>query len=153
VGSVHVLLKFLQAKLSANSAPTFFTAASSLPSSGPSPLRPVPGPPLGLSLFFAFVGARHSVPGTPAILYIAGLAEGVAMELSFGPLKRLLGKRSIPGWILFFGVFLWRRISDWQSIEWLLAHLFRKTGPMTEHPNMITIALFVASLIENGVAE
>lgn len=61
--------------------------------------------------------------------------------------KALFKKRSIPGWILFAFSFLWRRLADWQNIEWLGKHAVPKTWPKTvPHPNYVTMTLFFTGL-------
>jgi hypothetical protein len=63
------------------------------------------------------------------------------MKLDFENLKKLASKRTIPGWIVWILIFVWRRLADIQTLQWLggskLLHW---------HPDLVNVLLFVSGL-------
>jgi hypothetical protein len=68
------------------------------------------------------------------------------MEICWDRLKMLLKKRSIGGWVLWALAIGWKRLSDWQNVEWLASHLLPKGWPKAV-PHPVTIALIVGGFI------
>src|SRR6266403_1422863 len=72
------------------------------------------------------------------------------MKLHLDRLKQLVKKRSIFGWILFVFGFGWRRLGDWQSVEWLADHLpfTRLVKAMVHfHPDYVSIGILGAAFV------
>src|SRR5208282_4066317 len=75
--------------------------------------------------------------------------EGTILDAHPKRLKQLFKKRSIGAWIALILGSLWRRLGDWQSVEWLGQHLLPKgwgQKVLTFHPNSITVALVIVGL-------
>lgn len=66
------------------------------------------------------------------------------MDIHWDRMKLLVKKRSIGGWlILIVGIF-WKRLGDWQNVEWLANHLLPKTWPkIMLHADSVTVILIV----------
>src|SRR5260370_37894014 len=66
------------------------------------------------------------------------------MHIHLNRLKLLLKTRSTFGWLLWILAGSWKRLGDWQNVEWLGNHLLPKAWPNAMlHPNYITVGFII----------
>ncbi len=69
------------------------------------------------------------------------------MDIHSDRLRLLVKKRSIGGWIFWLLAASWKRLGDWQNVEWLGNHLLPKTWHKPiPHSDYITVGLVVGGL-------
>jgi hypothetical protein len=69
------------------------------------------------------------------------------MEVHFDRLKKLVKAKSVGGWLLVLAGIFWRRLGDWQTVEWLGQH-WPKSWPRTMPPfSHNTIFLFIGAFV------
>jgi hypothetical protein len=66
------------------------------------------------------------------------------MGIHLDRLNVLVKKRSIFGWVMWALALGWKRLGDWQNVEWLQQHLLPHAWPKAMlHPDYVTIALII----------
>lgn len=89
----------------------------------------------------------HKVDKFATLLHL-GHGGGRWMKIQWGRVRLFFKKRSVPGWFFWILAGSWKRLGDWQNVEWLASH-FLPSGwnrPVL-HPNFITISLIVAGFV------
>lgn len=70
------------------------------------------------------------------------------METHLNRLRMLYKKRSVGGLALWVFAIFWKRLSDWQNVEWLGRHAVPNgLAKIMVYPNLITVGFVVAGIV------